>query len=186
MTSPFAANPADPFGEPAVPAKPVEPSAFYDTAAPAAHDTAAPAAAPSFSDMMSPAIPPTPPAPAGPPVAEPVAETGEFGGVPVVERDTTAAGLPTRRSRMGGLFGRGSAPAQSAAEEAPVEEPETAKPAGGLFGTHGARLIEQTSAEDLAAALAEESEEDERFRSFIDGDDDGDKSRDWLLRPEQS
>jgi len=55
----------------------------------------------------------------------------------------------------------------------------------GLFGAHGQRLLEQTSPEQLAAALASEDDEDERFRSFINGDDGSDPSREWLLRPEQ-
>ena len=91
----------------------------------------------------------------------------EFDGVPVVEDPAEVPNTPIR----GGLFGR-----------ATDDEQEESS---GLFGSHGARLIEQTSPQDLAAALADEDAEDERFRSFIDGDDDADPSRDWLLRPEQ-
>ncbi len=91
-----------------------------------------------------------------------------FAGVPVVEEDG-AGTIPA------GLFGR-----------ATEEEIEPRRQGGSLFGTHGARLVEQTSPEALAEALKEEGEEDERFRSFIAGDDETDASRDWLLRPEQS
>ncbi|MEO0494245.1 MAG: hypothetical protein AAF081_12600 [Actinomycetota bacterium] len=176
--SPFAAfdqpvEPTSPFG---APAKPVEPSAFYDAPAEPAP------AAPSFADMMAPPAPPVPPAPPAPAI-EPAPEAGEFGGVPVVESETTAAGLPSRRPRLGGLFNRGTADKAADAEATEPEAP--AAPTGGLFGSQGARLIEQTSPEDLAAALADESAEDERFRTFLDGDDGSDPSRDWLLRNEQ-
>ena len=137
-------------------------------AAPAAgrevFDTPAPAPTPSFADMMSGGR--TEPAPA------------EFGGVPVVD---AAEEVPARR-KMGGLFSR-----SRNAEAAPVEPvlPEAPAIEGGLFGSQASRLIEQTSPEQLASALADDSEEDERFRSFLDGDGGNDPSRDWLLRPEQ-
>lgn len=125
-----------------------------------------------LTDELAPEPPEVPqPAPAPPSfhdmMAAPPAD--EFGGVPVVDDPADAEPAP-KRSR-GGLFGRAT----------DDEQEESA----GLFGAHGARLIEQTSPEDLAAALADEDAEDERFRSFIDGDDADDKSRDWLLRPEQ-
>lgn len=92
----------------------------------------------------------------------------EFHGVPVVEE-------PRADATSAGLFGR-----------ATEEEIEPRRRGGSLFGTHGARLIEQTSPEALADALDDDGVEDERFRSFIAGDDETDASRDWLLRPEQS
>ena len=122
------------------------------------------------ADEAAPELPEIPaPAPAPPSFHDMMAapSADEFGGVPVV--DEPAEAKPTRM-RVG-LFGR-------ATDDEQVES-------AGLFGAHGARLIEQTSPEDLAAALADEDAEDERFRSFIDGDDGADKSRDWLLRNEQ-
>ncbi len=139
------------------------------TAAPAAgrevFDTPAPAPTPSFADMMSGGR------------TEPA--SAEFGGVPVV--DAAAEEVPARR-KMGGLFSR-----SRNAEAAPVEPvlPDAPAIEGGLFGSQASRLIEQTSPEQLASALADDSEEDERFRSFLDGDGGNDPSRDWLLRPEQ-
>lgn len=118
-------------------------------------------ATPSFAEMMSSA--------AVPPAAS------EFGGVPVV--DSSPEGR-TRR-KMGGLFSR-----SRQTEEPTIEQMLTEKPvvAEGLFGSHASRLIEQTSPDQLASALGEASEEDERFRSFLDGDVNDDPSRDWLLR----
>ncbi|MEM9467379.1 MAG: hypothetical protein AAGA90_18540 [Actinomycetota bacterium] len=103
----------------------------------------------------------------------------EFGGVPVVD---AAEEAPSRR-KMGGLFSR----VRSSEPQAPVEPvlPEAPPIEGGLFGSQASRLIEQTSPEQLASALADDSEEDERFRSFLDGDGENDPSRDWLLRPDQ-
>lgn len=93
---------------------------------------------------------------------------------------------PTRRPRGFGLFSRaGEVADDSGADFAEPVEDSSDSPTE-LFGPDGARLIEQTSPDQLAAALDDEGEEDERFRSFIDGDGDEDASRDWLLRSEKS
>ena len=85
---------------------------------------------------------------------------------------------------MGGLFSRNrGADAEDAIEPVLPEAPPIEE--GGLFGSQASRLIEQTSPEQLASALGDDGEEDERFRSFLDGDGDSDPSRDWLLRPDQ-
>ncbi len=86
--------------------------------------------------------------------------------VPVVDAVTSD---PT----ASGLFARAS-----------EDEIQPRSQGGSLFGSHGARLIEQTSPHTLSAALNDDGEEDERFRSFIAGDAEVDPSRDWLLRPE--
>jgi len=99
---------------------------------------------------------------------EPVHPKAEFGGVPVVEEVPVV-------DRSSGLFGA-----------ATDDEIEPRKKGESLFGSHGARLIEQASPAQLAAALEDDEKEDERFQSFITGDVETDRSREWLLRPERS
>lgn len=70
-----------------------------------------------------------------------------------------------------GLFGRSSG--------------EDSRRPDDIVGGLGTHMLEQASPEELAAALASDDEEDERFRSFLDGEDKADPSRDWLLRPDQ-
>jgi len=66
------------------------------------------------------------------------------------------------------------------------DEIEPRRKGESLFGSHGARLIEQASPAQLAAALEDDEIEDERFQLFITGDVEIDPSREWLLRPERS
>ncbi|MEM9202338.1 MAG: hypothetical protein AAGC53_11780 [Actinomycetota bacterium] len=163
--------PAGPGAEP-FPAPPSVFDAFEAAAAanaaaphdPPAAPVAEPAPTPSFVDMIA-------PGPSGPPPSE-------FAGVPVVAEDD--GDVSSRRS-MGGLFSR----SRNAVDES-VEPlaPEPSAEDGGLFGARASRLIEQTSPDQLASALADETEEDERFQSFLNGDDDTDPSRDWFLRPD--
>jgi hypothetical protein len=124
---------------------------------------------PSFTDMMS-----------GPPRTQVRREAppAEFGGVPVVDSVDEARS----RRKKGGIFAR----VRNNDNHEPVEPilPDAPGADGGLFSAEASRMIEQTSPDQLASALSGQNDEDERFRSFIDGDGD-DGSRDWLLRPEQ-
>ena len=86
-----------------------------------------------------------------------------------VDPDTVADDAPS--PSRGGLFGRSGGEDPSRPDD--------------LFDVLGAHMLEQTSPEELAAARARDDEEDERFRSFLDGDDEADPSRDWLLSPDQ-
>jgi|GEM_PF-1903817 len=117
----------------------------------------------------SPEVEPAPVIPTPPPAAMP-APVAVSEPAPMATDDLDvpeAAAIPSSS-----LFARSD---DSVDEEAP-------KPS--LFGSHGARLIEQTSPSELAAALGEASD-DNAFRSFIAGDQEADPSREWLLRPEQ-
>ncbi len=107
----------------------------------------------------APVIPTPPPAPA-------------FASAPAPPPAPAPVGTEAEAIPSSSLFARSD---DSVDEEAP-------KPS--LFGSHGARLIEQTSPSELAAALGEASD-DNAFRSFIAGDQEADPSREWLLRPEQ-
>jgi hypothetical protein len=99
---------------------------------------------------------------------DPVGPDAEFDGIPVVEEVPVV-------NKTTGLFG--------AATE---DEIEPRRKGESLFGSHGARLIEQASPAQLAAALEDDEKEDERFELFITGDVEIDSSREWLLRPERS
>ncbi len=92
--------------------------------------------------------------------------------------DQEELAVPIRR--RSGLFARSWGREGGAAPRAPHA------PTGddGVFGASASQLIEQISPERLAAALAEDLDEDARFRSFLDGDGERDPSRDWLLRTE--
>ena len=82
-------------------------------------------------------------------------------------------------------------PVEPVADRVTMTE-EVSPAVGGLFGRateeeqrSSTGLFEQTAPEELADAVADEDHADERFRSFIAGDDGNDPSRDWLLRSEQ-
>ena len=105
-----------------------------------------------------------------------VAAVGEAVAEPLADQEELV--VPIRR--RSGLFARSWGREGGAAPRAPHA------PTGddGVFGASASQLIEQISQERLAAALAEDLDEDARFRSFLDGDGERDPSRDWLLRTE--
>jgi len=111
--------------------------------------------------------------------AEPI-DVDTFGGVPVFGDEVEGAEVESHDvfdeappvphvPSSGGLFSRAT-------------EEEVTSERGGLFGTHGFRLVQQTNAEELAEALGHEGEADAAFESFLAGDSEADPSRDWLLR----
>lgn len=104
------------------------------------------------------------------------ASVGEAAAEPLADQEELV--VPIRR--RSGLFARSWGREGDAAPRAPHA------PTGddGVFGASASQLIEQISPERLAAALAEDLDEDARFRSFLDGDGERDPSRDWLLRTE--
>ena len=104
------------------------------------------------------------------------ASVGEAVAEPLADQEELV--VPIRR--RSGLFARSWGREGDAAPRAPHA------PTGddGVFGASASQLIEQISPERLAAALAEDLDEDARFRSFLDGDGERDPSRDWLLRTE--
>ncbi len=104
------------------------------------------------------------------------ASVGEAVAEPLADQEELV--VPIRR--RSGLFARSWGREGGAAPMAPHA------PTGddGVFGASASQLIEQISPERLAAALAEDLDEDARFRSFLDGDGERDPSRDWLLRTE--
>lgn len=104
------------------------------------------------------------------------ASVGEAAAEPLADQEELV--VPIRR--RSGLFARSWGREGGAAPRAPHA------PTGddGVFGASASQLIEQISPERLAAALAEDLDEDARFRSFLDGDGERDPSRDWLLRTE--
>ena len=104
------------------------------------------------------------------------ASVGEAVSEPLADQEELV--VPIRR--RSGLFARSWGREGGAAPMAPHA------PTGddGVFGASASQLIEQISPERLAAALAEDLDEDARFRSFLDGDGERDPSRDWLLRTE--
>ena len=104
------------------------------------------------------------------------AVVGEAVAEPLADQEELA--VPIRR--RSGLFARSWGREGGAAPRAPHAPMSD----DGVFGASASQLIEQISPERLAAALAEDLDEDARFRSFLDGDGERDPSRDWLLRAE--
>lgn len=123
----------------------------------------------------------------------------EFAGHEILEPEIDHDGDDEgERPSSAGLFSRATAdetdvhestdadePAEESESE-PESEPEPESKSSGLFGMLGARLVEQTSPDQLAEALEADESEDEAFHQFLAGDSEPDPSRDWLLRPEQS
>jgi hypothetical protein len=105
-----------------------------------------------------------------------------FAGVPVVDE-------PDRERDEGrssaGLFSR-ARPDEPGFDDLAAAYEDEDDDAPSLFGELGARLLEQTPPDGLADALESDDSQDEAFRRFIDGDEEPDPSRDWLLRPEKS
>jgi hypothetical protein len=125
-----------------------------------------------------------------------------FGGVPVIEDADEADEVEDPRTddseaenrevdgalvkpSSAGLFSRARSDEQGFEDLEAALDGESGDESS-LFGTLGPRLVEQTSPAELSDALESSDSQDEAFRQFIDGDDEPDPSRDWLLRPDQS
>ncbi len=114
------------------------------------------------------------------------APTALFGGAPIVD-DTEEAETSAEDEVFDILDEVPPAPvAPSAGLFSRATEEESTGEGSALFGEHGFRLLQQTDAEELAAALGHEDEADAAFESFLAGDSDSDPSRDWLLRNDQA
>jgi hypothetical protein len=113
-----------------------------------------------------------------------------FAGVPVVDdpvgdlADDPDEERDDRRSSAG-LFSR-ARPDEPGFDDLAAAHKDERSDTASLFGELGARLLEQTPPEGLADALESDDSQDEAFRRFINGDEEPDPSRAWLLRPDKS